>query len=252
MNTRTTILNITLLCSACFTTNSFAGFIGSGSASGIFINPDPICFPSPPADTDPTCTGVDTNTFTTGKDAVGAGPTALQFSGSTFTNITKGDTFVIGILDYFNGSTFGGSSITNIDLQINTLSSDSDFVQQITILTELFLTPNSGESEVADADFIFFPDNPEFGSFRVFEGQSAQVEILAEFNSLHLRGFGDVTGAGFTSDSITAGVPTPPGLMLFVTGLLSLRSYSRGKKSATLQEKNIRAAKKSRWLRPKF
>jgi hypothetical protein len=64
------------------------------------------------------------------------------------------------------------------------------------------------------ADFIFFTGRPELGSFRVFENASTFVEVLAEFNSLDLVGFGAVgdPSVGFLSPYVT--VPEPAALVL--------------------------------------
>ena len=106
------------------------------------------------------------------------------------------------------------------------------------------------------ADFIYFTDATGFGSFRVWEGFFGIVQVRGLFGSLHLAGFGDITGVGF-ADVTTGqiGTPIPPNLLppnlqvgfispsvgplpepassaLFLTGLAAL-GWVRGRRRTT-------------------
>jgi hypothetical protein len=106
----------------------------------------------------------------------------------------------------------------------------------------IFLTnsPNLvGNTPEQDADFIYFTNRPDLGSFRVLENSTALVEVILQFNSLDLIGFGNVltpqtgflTASAFDpvdSDFSIAPVPVPAALPLLgsafgLFGLVRLR-----------------------------
>jgi len=111
------------------------------------------------------------------------------------------------------------------------------------LLTEpirIMTTTNFGVSQEADADYIYFPNHPSLGSFRVFEGASATVEILASFGSLDLAGFGNVVADpnhadsnpsnGFVNPSIDA-VPEPSTVALVAGALAALACVPKRRQS---------------------
>jgi hypothetical protein len=67
---------------------------------------------------------------------------------------------------------------------------------------------------------VYFTNHLEFGSFRVFEGDSTTVELIGEFDELRVTGFGAVgdPNAGFVSPSVGALIPEPSTLCLLAVG----------------------------------
>lgn len=214
---------------------------GSGAITGTFTNPVPAC--QAPANDPNTslvqCSGTGTGTIQWGS-GVGTPPGQLSFTGGAFTNVAKGQEFVGGLLYYFNGSTVSGTSISQVDLRMVSTSATEQFNQ---ILIEPILihgTPNYGVSPEQDADYIYFPNHPELGSFRVFEDASATIEIMVKFGSLDLAGFGDVVADpdhpdsnpanGFYNPGIGA-IPEPGTLGLTLAPLALLAALRRRRRS---------------------
>jgi len=142
---------------------------------------------------------------------------SLTFTARDFSSQPKGKTFVAGVVEYTNGSSHNGTDVPSVTLKLNTTATDPDFTQTLDVPINIFTTANVDGSPAASADFIYFADRPELGSFRVFEGESTSVEVLAEFNSLDLIGFGGVANpaVGFLSASVSA-VPEPSGMIVLL------------------------------------
>lgn len=162
---------------------------GAGTSGGEFINPTPTC---PPA----TCSGLGTNSLFFGNPDPGNPPNGLAFTGRGF-SVPVGVPFVLGLLQFQNSSTT--NAIDAVDLRLHTTAiggGDPIFTQTVTENLTLAQTINTGNPE-ADADFIFLTRHPEFGSFRVFEGQVSSVEVLGIFTPLNVAGFGQSFNLGF-------------------------------------------------------
>ncbi len=206
-----------------------ATITGSGTISGTFENPTPACQAAPgvPDTTITQCAGVGTGTITWSYP-LGTLPGQLSFTGGTFAGVAKGQEFVAGLLYYFNGSTASGTSINSATLQLISTSPEAQFNQTLVEPIRIHGTINYGVSPEQDADYIYFPNHPEMGSFRVFENASATVEIRAKFGSLDLVGFGDVVldpehpdsnpSAGFVNGGISE-IPEPSTWLLALAGL---------------------------------
>src|SRR5262249_50663397 len=121
---------------------------------------------------------------------------------------------------FTNGTIFRGTGIDGITLEVRSTSDDAAFTQMLSEPITIVNTPNQGISQFADADFIYFTNHPDFGSFRVFEGDSTTVQVIGEFDELRVTGFGAVgdANAGFVSPSIGALVPEPSTLCLLAAG----------------------------------
>lgn len=149
---------------------------------------------------------------------------SVSFLATNFADQVQGETFVLGYLTYFNDTT--ANNISSFQLQISTNSlDDALFNQTLNIDMTFVSTPNVDGDPESSADFLYFSDPiySEFGSYRVYEGQSATIEILGSFNSLHLEGFGALTGNGFTAKSLSnISVPEPTSFALFAVALLAL------------------------------
>lgn len=150
---------------------------------------------------------------------------SLQFTGSDFANLPRGQSFVAGHLRYSNGVAYVGTEVPSVKFDVTSQSLTPEFNQSSPLEIAIITTENVEDDDgniidpYASADFIYFKGHPELGSFRVFEGESTDVEILMAFNSLDLIGFGAVSNpaVGFVSPDIT--VPEPSTLVLAVVAL---------------------------------
>lgn len=202
---------------------AFAGVVsGTGTVTGYFDNP--ITLP------DSVYTGVGTDTIEWGTPADGSFTNILSFTPFKFTDQPKGQDFVAGRLYYRNGTIPLNTRIDGVDLIINTTSSDPDFTQTLPLKITIVNTPNVADP-IASADFIYFTDFPDLGSFRVLEGEETDVEVITQFNSLDIVGFGAVgdPSKGFLSPSVGPDpfprVPEPSSILgLLALGLLGIGS----------------------------
>lgn len=174
---------------------------------------------------------------------------SLHFTGSAFATL-QGQPFVAGHLSYTNGnasytSNFGSydvihtTAVPSVTLEMTSavLTGGPAFNQTSSLEIIIVTTPNEDltgnplDPHLA-ADFIYFKDRPDLGSFRVFEGESTDVEIRMAFNSLDLVGFGAVSNpaVGFVSPDIT--VPEPSTVVLSMAiGLISLGARRRRRRT---------------------
>lgn len=129
-------------------------------------------------------------------------------------------TQTFGQLHFRNGSAANATWILGVDLVLNTTSNipatavfPGTVPQTTTLKIAIVTTSNvSGIPEI-DADYIYFPDFPTYGSFRVYEGQETYVTLGLHFSSLIFDGLGGVgnTNAGFLHPSIEPfAVPEEP------------------------------------------
>jgi hypothetical protein len=166
---------------------------GSGTLTGIFVNP----IPNGPDPINPIPTlveGVGTSQLTFGNPAgvLGFSSSVFTFEPFDFTDQPKGQTFVAGKLNFFNGTSAVGSAISQATLKIQTFSSDLDFNQLLSEELGIINTPNINVDPLLNADAVFFLNRPELGYFFVNEDEETDIEILVEFNSLNLIGFGAI------------------------------------------------------------
>lgn len=162
----------------------------------------------------------------------------LTFISNEFSEQAKGESFVAGTLWFNNGVSITGTNPYSVEFNLSSSSSDQDFNQNLAI--EIAIASSLNEDDFGNplsaelaADYIYFPMFPEYGSLRVFEGEAGAVEILAEFNSLHFKGFGDVLtpDVAFVSSSLTT-IPLPATVWLFGTALLGVIGRGRKKGKA--------------------
>jgi hypothetical protein len=149
----------------------------------------------------------------------------LSFTPQAFTDVQQGEPIVAGRLSYANGESQLETHISNVQLVLESTSSTPEFAQSIVLNISIVSMPN-WDPEIGDlppeqaADFIYFTDYPEFGSFRVYEGEETDVEVLVYFNSLHPVGFGAVGDASI--GYVSSEVPEPSAMALLGVGSLAL------------------------------
>jgi hypothetical protein len=150
---------------------------------------------------------------------------SYDFSGEGQAVPAVGEFFTASTLLYRNGTIVGDTEVNRIRLTIEAFDSDDLGTPFGTFEAwiEIVNSPNLGISPEADADFIYFPDFPQFGSFRVFEESETSVELIFQRGSLIFQGFGAVTdpGVGFVSPSIFP-VPEPASGLTFGGALAAL------------------------------
>ena len=203
--------------------------VGTGMLTGQFLNPTPSC---PPA----TCSGAGTSSMFWGDPEPNLPPNNLSFTGRGF-SAALGQPFVLGLLQFQNSSTTNNIDRVDLRLQSTALNGDPTFTQTAQLNLTIVQTINVGDP-VADADYVYFTNFPQFGSFRVFEGQTSTVELIGAFHSLDVLGFGQSFNLGFsgfgqvgnpsvafTNPSIVPSlnpstVPEPASVILFASGLI--------------------------------
>ena len=175
----------------------------SGSASGVFVNPQPA---------GAVTTGVGTSDLKYGVGFGGSLPNELSFSGSTFAGPFE-TPFTVGTLSYFNGTTFQGTEPSAVDLAVTIAFTAPVGLGAVlsTFTLSLNSTPNFGTPD-QNADFVFFPSS---FSTTVFDigGTSYTVKLL---------GFDNVVGDGFLASDgnelhVREGSRATAGLLAVVT-----------------------------------
>lgn len=157
------------------------------------------------------CSGVGTSGVSWGTPVAG---TALQSSLLFTPNaaldaapLSPGDIVTLGTLQFVNGTAELGTWINSATLVIDTDGFADDLSITINTINTLCV---GGESPQTCADYIHFQNSNHFGSFGVFEGFYGTVEVKGLIGSLHLAGFGNVTGVGLAFPDGTLGLPIDP------------------------------------------
>lgn len=162
-------------------TPAFASDV-TGSASGIFVNPQPG---------GALLSGVGTSVFTYGIP-VGTPPNSLSFTGTGFSSAFE-TPFKVGTLDYFNGTTTG-VSLTSVDFKLSTnFTTPALGLVQTIFSLGLVSTPNGGINADADADYVNLPSTFTPTIFNI-GGTNYTVKLI---------GFENVVGDGFLASSGT-------------------------------------------------
>ena len=189
-------------------TVSVLGTTRSDAASVTFQGVFNLAAPTPACSSTDVCTGLGTSNFNFGDPILGFN-TGLEFTGRTYPSVPAGD-FNLGTLKITNGAIRFGTFPTqayndgaeNITF-INFRASDTDNTKAGDFILAYNSTANNDPivSSPANADFVYFPRNPEFGAFYILEGATldqavASVDLLAldPPSLLFPRGFQAVSG----------------------------------------------------------
>jgi hypothetical protein len=119
----------------------------------------------------------------------------IIFSGSNVIDQPTGQTFVLGTLSISTSALASTGGFNTVDLVLTTDSLDPAFQGPSTISMKITVEP--GGAQPGDDPTLFeFAGHPELGGLLVPGLSSASVEILGQFNSIDLVGFGATTGSG--------------------------------------------------------
>ena len=82
----------------------------------------------------------------------------LNFSGASFSNVAPDSEFVVGSLDYYNGTTYSGTNATAVQIAIDLDLTTPGVKESLNFTFGLKSTPNLGKNADADADYVYIPD----------------------------------------------------------------------------------------------
>ena len=82
----------------------------------------------------------------------------LNFAGASFANIAPDQEFVLGSLDYFNGTTWSGTNATAVQIAIELDLTAPGVKEALNFTFKLQSTPNLGKNADVDADYVYIPD----------------------------------------------------------------------------------------------
>ncbi len=159
------------------------------------------------------------NSLTWGNSGAGSTPantSVLNFKGVTFVNQPANQTFKLGTITFFNGSSRTDSVIFG-----GTLTFDLGLLGGVkSTFIDIRTTQNTGLSQNRDADFIAFSDFPQ--TFNVFENATASADLFGRIDSgsntlvTTIRNTPGSTG-GFIGIGV-GGVPEPASWAMLIVG----------------------------------
>lgn len=153
----------------------------SGEASGWFSSPEG------PSGMVSNLEGSETNSYFQWGDPGdwGTGANWTRFEGTSFNDVSRNDRFLVGTLDYYNGTISMSSLATKIDFSVELAFAGA--TRRFDYSFDLLTTPNTG-TEWENADYVWFNDT-----------QSSQsVNLYGIEYSLNLE-FGETSTYGFSS-----------------------------------------------------
>lgn len=128
--------------------------------------------------------------FTWGTPAAGqVKPNSLTFTpNATFNNISPDQEFLLGKIDYYNGTTNSGTNATSVKLQVTLTFTVPGGSENLEFTLNLQSTPNNGRSADEDADYVWIPAVASQFSTKI-HGQTFYLKLR----------FGNSTANGFTT-----------------------------------------------------
>jgi hypothetical protein len=156
----------------------------TGSSQGIFDNPSVTA--------KSVTTGLGSSHLTWGTGADGSDPSSMTFTPRGSFSAKPGQIFVLGGLDYFNGTIQGDSGIDGIDFHATAMITSPAGVGGVAFRFHFTLidTPNDDNDpqDEASADSVYLPRQPVSYVFTAKDGSKFTLELV---------GFGSVHGEGF-------------------------------------------------------
>ncbi|MEM1296115.1 MAG: choice-of-anchor K domain-containing protein [Verrucomicrobiota bacterium] len=110
---------------------------------------------------------------------------SLGFEPSNFGGVSVGQTFQMGMLSYYNGSTFNQSDASEVTLRLDLSFNEPAMTATIDIPFELVSSPNS-DDPFASADSVVFADQ----TFNLPTVNGVRYELQLEFGTISNGGFG--------------------------------------------------------------
>ncbi|MEA5605841.1 choice-of-anchor K domain-containing protein [Nostoc sp. UHCC 0252] len=191
-------------------------------------------------DTNPTYTGVGSNTFTWGDPNVCppspstpsgcavTGSNKLTLNGNSF-SADINSAFKIADLTYFNGTVLNGTIVESVPLNLNvSFNPPSGNSEIFDFKLRLLNTPNDSTDPEENADFVFIDTNLRNGSF-TFEGNKYTFELTSfnpDFTQISIKAL----EGGTIETAIYAKIkPIPEPSLLVGISLLAICVVSRKK-----------------------
>jgi hypothetical protein len=175
---------------------------GNGFVTGFFKNAEPPCA---------TCNGLGTNTFSWGTPAPGSFQSSPTFLGAQFVNLPQGQPFVAGKMLFRNGGSLTGGLPTYVTLVLQANSPDPAFNHNQEVLIHILNTPGNPNGIVANADWIWIDEAPQYGKWGVAENGFTTVDVLGVVHSLEFAGWGKIDDprVGFLAATVDPNDFTP-------------------------------------------
>lgn len=82
----------------------------------------------------------------------------LNFTGASFANVAPDEEFVLGGLDYYNGTTWSGTNATAVQIAIDLDLTTPGVRESLNFTFKLQSTPNLGRNADVDADYVYIPN----------------------------------------------------------------------------------------------
>jgi len=211
----------------------------SGTVNAVFTNEETDGFyldanynPVWYDDNDPVYSGDGTDSIVAGVPAPGSEPDQWEFLGASFSNVQEGQTFLLGQLEYFNGTDELGTDLFGGDLTLNFDLTDGTSVDPLTLQYQHISTVNIG-NEIHDADWLNFSQIN--ASFHVYENDWATANVYGRIigdpyaGGLTLQILPDANGDfnGWIGPSEPV-VPAPAAVAPFLLGVCGVLKRRRG------------------------